>query len=195
MAVLASLGHNLARLHVFSGRDARGQFWPWAIFLFILSMIATFAVIVPVFVDMFVRIQRFIIEHPKDLPGEGPFKPGMPFPPEMMPDFSRIFLPIMIINAVVIAVIAAAMARRLHDRDRTSAWALTYLPFVAIGNFFGPTMFASMGAATAPNPLLISLLAVNNLMSFLVLILLIIQLASRGTAGPNRFGPDPLPSG
>lgn len=193
MSVLASLGHNLRRLHDFSGRDTRGQFWPWAIFLFILAMIADLMVFVPVMADWMVRIQRYIVEHP-----EGPpvAKPGTnPFPPEFMPDFSPIFLPMMIINAVAIALIAASVARRLHDRDRTGAWGLAYLPFVAIGNVFGPTSFSSMTAANPPNQLLVSLLSLNGLVGFLVFILLIIQFAIRGTPGPNRFGPDPLASG
>jgi uncharacterized membrane protein YhaH (DUF805 family) len=193
MAVGASLGHNLRRLHDFSGRDARGQFWPWAIFLFILSMIAYIVAFVPVMAQWMTRIQRFVIEHPKDLPDPGPFKPGVnPFPAELMPDFHAFFLAGIVINVVGIALIAASVTRRLHDRDRTGAWALAYLPFIAIGNFFGPRAFASFGMVNPPNPMLVTLLALNNLMSFAILILLIVQFASAGTPGPNRFGPDPL---
>ncbi|HEY5713075.1 MAG TPA: DUF805 domain-containing protein [Allosphingosinicella sp.] len=189
--MFASLGHNLGNLFDFSGRDSRAQFWPWAIFLFILSLIAQMAVFVPVMTDWMVRIQRYVIEHP-----EGPpvGKPGMvEFPPEMLPDFSGMYVPMMIIKAAWILLMAASVLRRLHDCDRSLLWALAYLPFAAIGAIFGRSAYSAMTSGNAPGPLY-SLLMVNNLLGFLVIVLLIILLASRGTPGPNRFGPEPLVS-
>jgi uncharacterized membrane protein YhaH (DUF805 family) len=192
MAVLDSLGHNLRRLVDFRGRDTRGQFWPWAAILYLLSLIAATVVFAPVMADWMARIQRYIIEHPKGPPVADPYKTGANiFPTEMMPDFSRMYVPMMIIKAVWILLMAASVTRRLHDRDRSGLWALAYVASAAIAAWFGPTVFASMSSGNLPGALL-PLLTINNLLGFLVMVLLIIQFANRGTAGPNRFGPDPL---
>ena len=73
--------------------------------------------------------------------------------------------------------------RRLHDIDRTGWWILGFyaavilLVFVALG-----AMFTGHPAAS-----LLVLLAMLGLC-----IWLIVWFATKGTAGPNRFGPDPL---
>lgn len=66
--ILASIRHNLADLTRFSGRESRGEFWPYGIFLFLLSMAVGIVVAVFVVADMFVRLQRYIIAHPEGLP-------------------------------------------------------------------------------------------------------------------------------
>jgi uncharacterized membrane protein YhaH (DUF805 family) len=77
----------------------------------------------------------------------------------------------------------AVSVRRLHDIDRTGWWILIFyaavivLVFVAIGSAF------TGHAATA-------LLLLLVLLAFCVW--LIVWFATKGTAGPNRFGPDPL---
>lgn len=77
----------------------------------------------------------------------------------------------------------AVSVRRLHDIDRTGWWipifyiAVILLAFFAIGAAF------TGHAATA----LIMLLIILALCVWLI-----VWFATKGTAGPNRFGPDPL---
>jgi uncharacterized membrane protein YhaH (DUF805 family) len=77
----------------------------------------------------------------------------------------------------------AVSVRRLHDIDRTGWWilivyvAVLVLAFVAIGAAF-------TGHAAAALIMLLIMLA--------LCVWLIVWFATKGTAGPNRFGPDPL---
>jgi uncharacterized membrane protein YhaH (DUF805 family) len=79
----------------------------------------------------------------------------------------------------------AVSVRRLHDIDRTGWWigifyvAIIVLAFFAIGAAF-------TGHAAAALIMLLMILA--------LCIWLIVWFATKGTAGPNRFGPDPLAS-
>jgi uncharacterized membrane protein YhaH (DUF805 family) len=192
MSILGSFGHNLRRLHDFTGRESRAQFWPWAIFLFILAMIADLMLVFSMIAEMMTRMIRFMQEHPKYVPGEAPFKPGdSPLPPELMPDMGRIMLPMQAVNLVFVLLIAAAVWRRLHDRDRTGAWALAYLPFLVTGAWIGQRYAGAMTFTQPPDPRIVSLLTLNSLSAWLVIVLLVVQLASRGTPGPNRFGDEP----
>src|SRR6185312_12908248 len=119
----------------------RRTFWPYAIFLFLLSTFANMVVGAFIAADMFVRMQRFVLAHPEGLK---PPPPGQPpqIPPELLPDFSGLAAPMMAMQIVLVLLLAAAVTRRLHDRDRTGLWGLMPLPFMAIG-------MANMGTAFA----------------------------------------------
>ena len=195
--IFGSIRHNLARLLSFSGRQTRGQFWPYAIFLFILSAFAGVLLWVPIMVDMFVRIQRYAIEHPEGPPIEpGPYDPNAPlsFPPELMPDFSAMILPMALVNLIFVLLLAAAIVRRLHYRDRSGFWALLPVPFMIFGQLKAPQMTA-MFTKGPPSGQMMSLMMLNSLIYWVVLIALIILLVQEGTNGPNRFGEDPLGAG
>jgi uncharacterized membrane protein YhaH (DUF805 family) len=77
----------------------------------------------------------------------------------------------------------AVSVRRLHDIDRTGWWILFFyaavivLAFIAIGAAF-------TGHAATAVILLLAILA--------LCVWLIVWFATKGTAGPNRFGADPL---
>jgi uncharacterized membrane protein YhaH (DUF805 family) len=69
----------------------------------------------------------------------------------------------------------AALARRLHDTDRSAWWIL--LPIAPI-----PVL------VVAVSPLLAVIAVAAILVGFVVVLLMA---AAPGTAGPNRFGPEP----
>ena len=196
--IIASIGHNLAGLAHFSGRDTRRQFWPYAIFLFILAMIAVLMLVMSVVLDMFLRVQKFAVEHPEGFPtnpATGPYDPSMQsFPPELMPNFSAMIVPMMVVNAVGILLIAAAVTRRLHDRDMTGLWGLMPVPFMAFGALLGPKAFSTFDAASPPNSLIFAALALNNALSFGAFIALVVILVGEGTKAPNRYGAEPVPT-
>ena len=196
MDLIASIRHNLAGLGRFSGRDRPGQFWPYAILLFLLSIVAAVAVIVPAMIDMLVRIQRFVIEHPEGLPPPSdPYDPAAaPLPPELMPDFSGTALPMAAVNLVFVLLLAAAVVRRLHDADRTGWWALLPVPFMAVGAAsWESAMAMSAGAPMAADPATM-LLMLNSLFYWVAAIALVVMLVQAGTPGPNRYGPPPYVS-
>ena len=195
MSLGPSISHNVRHLVDFSGRDSRRQFWPWTIMLFILTMIANMVAIFSMMADMMTRMFRFMQEHPNDLPGDAPFKPGQSaLPAELMPDMTGVMMTTLVVNIVFNLLIAAAVWRRLHDRDRTGLWALAYLPFLIAGPLLSRRYMGRLYSLT-PTPAdqaLSAAISLVSLLGWVVLILLIIQLASEGTRGPNRFGEDPV---
>lgn len=95
----------------------------------------------------------------------------------------------------------AVGARRLHDIDRTGWWMLAplvpLLPTLAtagvmgaggvIGAATGSGTLAALGAGGATVAL-----AIGGIATAAVAILLFVWYCTKGTAGPNRFGDDPL---
>jgi len=73
--------------------------------------------------------------------------------------------------------------RRLHDVDRTGWWVLGFYAALIV------LVFVGLGAAFTGHPLaaLVAMLGLCGLCVWLI-----VWFATRGTAGPNRFGPDPL---
>ncbi len=105
---LNSITHNLAGLLRFSGRDTRGQFWPYAITVFILTFAGYMSIIMPKIMAAMVGIMR---------DGRATF-----------PDFSGLLWWTVVITVVMVVLLAAAVTRRLRDRGKPIGWAL--LPLV-----------------------------------------------------------------
>ena len=88
----------------------------------------------------------------------------------------------------MILFLAAAVARRLHDRDRSALWGLLPLPFLAFGFVAMRSLFAAFGTGHEPDLRLFTALVVSNMLYLGSLTFLIVQLASGGNPGPNRYG-------
>ncbi len=96
-----------------------------------------------------------------------------------------------VVAITMVWINAAAVVKRLHDRNRSGWWAvpifiLNRLSFVYYGLFFGLSFGVDISIA---NELLLVLLAVA--MSLLQTWPIIELFFVMGTDGPNRFGPDP----
>ena len=92
--------------------------------------------------------------------------------------------------AVAVALLAAAVTRRLHDRDESGLWGLMPLPFVAIDVVGFPRALTNYALGVADTWLVAGLFA-NNLVYLATLGGLLVMLARDGTPGPNRYGPAP----
>jgi uncharacterized membrane protein YhaH (DUF805 family) len=91
-------------------------------------------------------------------------------------------LPTILMAALFIIVSISGLAvgaKRLHDRDKTAWWILLY--------YFGPAIL--QGLADYAGSLRLAFIIAAFVLSLWALIDLGFL---RGTAGPNRFGPDPL---
>ena len=193
--IWASIRYNLGNLARFSGRETRGQFWPYTLFLFIVAMFANILLMAPLILDMMIRFQRFAVEHPQGLP-EDPLEPGMrTLPPDLMLDLSPIAVPMAAITLLFVLLVAAAAVRRLHDRDKTGLWAALPLPFTVIGQMMTPYVADGMTGRGGLDPIVMPLIALNSVFYWAALILLAVMLAQPGTTGPNRYGPEPRPGG
>ena len=191
--MLASLKHNATRLLDFSGRETRGQFWPWVACVFIVTFIGYGAVFGSVMAGTIGKMQAFAETNPDQAtvvstPGsysisiEGSH-------PELMPDFGLMFSMMGGMVAVLVVLLAAAVARRLHDRGRSALWGLAPLPFIGFAMFGMSALFVQMDSGGEPNIGLFFAIFLNNMVYLAVLLTLVIQLAGAGRAEVNRFGP------
>ena len=88
------------------------------------------------------------------------------------------------------ALLAAAVARRLHDLDETGLWGLMPLPFLAI-DIVGFPRALSYFAQQIADPWLFAGLFANNILYLATLGALLAMLSRDGVPGPNRHGPVP----
>lgn len=190
-----SVRHGLANIVNFSGRDRPRLFWPYAGAVFGLNMIASTLMTVPLVLRVF--------EREMDRARRREYEPEAVDPAaltaEMIPDMEALLLPGMILTLIMAALLAAAVARRLHDRDRAGWWGLLPLPLMLVQFLLTPRMFEGMrnaaeggGSFDASATLL---LMANNLVYLAALGFLLYQLIMAGTRGPNRYGEDPIPPG
>ncbi len=189
-------GQHFGGLLKFSGREARKPFWLWAAFNMGLQFAATFAVILPIMFDMFQGIERFAEAHPDQVTrtyGPGNYSVQVHgYHPELIPDFSAMFMGLGAMLLVNILLLAAAIVRRLHDCNRTGTWAILPLPFLATGFVMMPRMFAGISSSRGePDISQFFMLFFNNLIYLATLGVLIVLCAQPGTSGENRFGPPP----
>lgn len=89
----------------------------------------------------------------------------------------------LLITALAAWSLAAIGTKRLHDRNHSGWWMVVFSPFL------GVVLVTLLG----PNPTMESILDVLLLPTLLLAAWVILQLGFlKGTAGPNRFGPDPI---
>lgn len=82
----------------------------------------------------------------------------------------------------------AVTVRRLHDTGRTDWWLLVPV-LLAIPAAVGLIASVSAGATSGA---MAALMGVCGTAAFVASLVLLVLYSTRGTAGPNRFGPDPL---
>jgi uncharacterized membrane protein YhaH (DUF805 family) len=148
-----------------------------------------FAVMVPSMMSTFEKMQRFAIEHPdQSTVNQGPGSYSISIEgshPELMPDFGALFGGMAMVITAMVVLLAAAVARRLHDSGRSGVWGLMPLPFLAFGFIAMPAIFNSQ----EPEMNLFFGLFFNNFIYLVTLTVLVVFLASAGKDSENRFGP------
>jgi uncharacterized membrane protein YhaH (DUF805 family) len=190
--IFASIRHNLANLLRFSGRESRALFWPYALAVIALDVVAMFVLIVPAIGDILARMQRFAVVHPDQATidsGPGHYSITIDgYHPELMPDVSFLSAGVAVLALASIVLLAAAVTRRLHDCRRPGWWGLIPLPFLALATLMMPRFFAGFDAGHLPDMRLFMAMFFNNLLYLGAVALLTILLAGDGSNGPNRFG-------
>ena len=185
----ASIRHVLPRLFQFEGRDTNRQFWPWAILVFIVQMVAGSLVMIPMMADMMTRAIQI-----------GAFDPdkGEPDPElvavqmetmvqDSLADFDRLLMPSLILQIAAILLLAAAVTRRLHDRDRSGLWGLILMPFIILGIVNMP--LADDLIMGRPLTALESISIALGQGYWIAFLILVVMLVRKSDPGPNRFGP------
>ncbi|RAK56275.1 hypothetical protein DJ017_08295 [Phenylobacterium soli] len=189
------IAYALRNLTRFAGRDSRETFWVYAVFILLVTFIATFALAAPVIADSFERMQQFALAHPDQATiTRTPTSYSIQIHgqhPELMPDFPRLLHLMALPVGLAVLLLSAAVTRRLHDRGRSGIWALPPLAFLVIGMSITPSVFATMAASPGAPPKGFVLLFGANLLYIVSLGLLVLQLIGATAPNPNRFGGPP----
>jgi uncharacterized membrane protein YhaH (DUF805 family) len=185
--LFASIRHNLANLFRFSGRDSRALFWPYAITVFLSSIVANILLFAPIMSDIMTRTMAYARAHPEGFPKAAPGQPPV-LPPELIPDMRWMIGPATAVSIATILLLAAAVVRRLHDRDKSGWWGAMPLPFKAFAVVIGLAAARTMtGWPPRPSPLT-AISSLNSLCWWAAMIVLIVMLVGEGANGLNRFG-------
>lgn len=191
-AIVAAILYNLRNLMRFAGRDTRAQFWPYAIFLFILQSIVSMALMLPIIAKAMMEGFQFGLQHAATNGGQlsaADQKAFAQINSGIYSDMgSMLTVTTPIFTTLFVILLAAAVARRLHDRGMSGYWGLMPLPFTAFSILTMPTLFAAFATHTVSSGWFAGLF-INNVLYFAALILLVVLLARQGVAGANRFGP------
>lgn len=101
------------------------------------------------------------------------------------------FTALQVAAVFTVALLAAAVTRRLHDGGRRGWWGLPPVIFLIVGLTLFPRLFQSTltGEMTPASMKLFGLIFINNLLYLASLGLLIFLLARESQPGENRFGP------
>jgi uncharacterized membrane protein YhaH (DUF805 family) len=178
--------YNLARLAQFGGRETRGRFWPYVAALVALDFVLTPIAMIP----LMMRMQQVASAHPEQATvavGAGSYSVTLHGVHAELNDSVRGFtLAIAIMAAANVALLAAAVVRRLHDRGYSGLLGLLPIPFLAWG-MVGMYTQMPMSASSGPDMRVVLLFAVNAAYNILLLVLAVL-LALPGTKGSNRYG-------
>jgi uncharacterized membrane protein YhaH (DUF805 family) len=193
--IKGSIRHGFGGVTRLSGRDTRRQFWPFAIFLFFATTALSYLAMIPMMMRMFTGMIEVAEKAARDqaagIPASPPFGEGAGLPPELIPEMGNMVLWMGLLNLAAVLLLVAAVARRLHDRDRRGYWGLMPLPFTVIGHLLGPQVMRAVMAEPMAGSPHASLMLLNSAAYWVSLAFLIVLLVGEGTAGPNRFGPAP----
>ena len=182
------VGDHLRRLASFRGRESRGYFWPYAGIVIALSVIGIFVAMSGPMNETMQQMQEYASTHPDQVtigPAPGQFSISLEgHHPEFFADFVRMMRGMDVVLVITVALLAAAVARRLHDRGRTGLWGLMPLPFLAFGSIVMPQVMASV----TPDMGLFFLMFFNNMIYIVSLVVLVVMLAGAGQPTPNKYG-------
>ena len=156
---------NVAR---FSGRDTRSQFWPYCGAALGLYLLVGWALLIPTM---------------------APVIGGTPPPPTAVQSMiSRFMLISALLFFALVALLAGAVSRRLHDSGRSAYWGLMPFPFVAYSLTMMASIFPKALSGEQPNMLLFFSVFASNVVYMATIVALIVFLTRPSTPTPNRYG-------
>ncbi|MCS6624690.1 DUF805 domain-containing protein [Roseibacterium beibuensis] len=188
--------HGFRHVTTFSGRDRRGRFWPYAAVVLVLGFVVLGVAVTFSLGGYVTEVQQFAVAHPEattveSSPGSWSISIDANHPDAPVPDLDGFFVSMGIGVLAIIAGLAAAVSRRLHDSGRSALWGLLPVPFLLFGIGFFPVMMDSMMASEQPDLTLFFLLFGNNVLYLGALGTLVILLSLPTRPEANRHGAPP----
>lgn len=173
-------------LGVFRGRDTPGQFWAYAGVVLGGAMSAWIVAVFSVIASTVANLTVFAAESPSNPAGSA----DMPEPLRLGFQFLPLLMIVIVVGVIVL--LAAAVARRLHDCGLAGFVGLAPIPFLFAGLFGGRSMMLTAKAqVTSEDPTLLPFLMINNLIYLALLGMLVVALCLPGQPKVNRYGPPP----
>lgn len=192
------VAYGFSNLTRFSGRDGRGRFWPYAALVLGLSFVTMMVAMPLAMAPMFAKMSAYAAAHPESSTVEaGPghysvtIDAGAPDVPEI--DFTPFMAVVGGVALLAVALLSAAVSRRLHDRGIAGYWGLTPVVFLTTGLILMPRLMHDFTTSATPDMGLFGLLLLNNMVYLASLAGLILILALPGNPRPNRYGEPPAP--
>ncbi|MBR0552244.1 DUF805 domain-containing protein [Stakelama marina] len=176
---LASIGNQLRSLLNFTGRDNRAAFWPYAGLVVSILFVAWSLFMGHALVNGMGSAQQL---------GSAQAAAGG-LSGQTAPNFGAMIQAMEVLVLAAVALLAAAVTRRLHDSGRSGLWGLAPLPFLLFGLLAMSKIFHGFQNGGEPGTTALVAIFVNNIVYLAMLGLLIFFLAKPGTRGDNRYGP------
>jgi uncharacterized membrane protein YhaH (DUF805 family) len=172
----SSYRHNLGNLARFAGRDTKTQFWPWAITVFLIAYGSSIVIMGTAMAEATFTTMRAAR-------GEIPSAKAA----QAVSDLGWLWKPLALIATAAVILLAASVARRLHDVGWRAGWGVVPLPFLAASIAYTSAGFRYAASESEPEPPISAI--VSAPLFYITLIALIVVLARKGQIESNRFGP------
>ncbi len=197
-----ALKRGLGQLTIFQGREPRRQFWPYVGWIYLIHFVVMQIVMTPI---MLVMMSEMMADMMRVTATLSEVTDPAVVNAQMAELMSKTFLPLLgplvaislVSLAVMVALMAAAVTRRLHDMGQPGWWGVLPLPFTAASMIATPMMFGSFSSDFfngLPDESFFMWLFANLICSglyMIALIILIALLAQPTKPGANRYGEAP----
>jgi uncharacterized membrane protein YhaH (DUF805 family) len=200
--MLKAIKHGLGNLLNFEGRDARQAFWYYVLFLYIVTLAISMVVTVPMMIQGFMTgIREGINAGQSGDPVAAQAATQAAIANSMSGMISTSLWLGTVTGLLMLAGLAAAFVRRLHDSGLSGLWAL--LPAaIQLGNLvLAPMMIRQMmdglthmtpGDATAGLRAMQGSFGTASLLGWAAVIAVIVLGVRKSTPGANRYGEAPF---
>lgn len=191
-----AIKYNLAHLLDFRGRESRSMFWWFVLFVAILRFVASLVVSIPLTVSMMSGAMSAGSSGRLD-----PQQLQAQMMGRMIEALPQMVWTSVIIGAVTCVLLAAALARRLHDIN-LPGWLIVVAgaPYVAVLARMPASIQIAIDqirkielGATPPNPMaMVQAQGVWPLLGWLPVLFIVVVGCIKSNEGPNQYGEMPV---
>jgi uncharacterized membrane protein YhaH (DUF805 family) len=200
--MLKAIKHGLVNLLNFEGRDARQAFWYYVLFLYIVTLAISMVVTVPMMIQGFMTgIREGINASRSSDPVAAQAAVQAAMRNAMSGTISTSLWLGMVTGLLMLAGLAAAFVRRLHDSNLSGLWALIPAA-IQLGNLaLAPTMVRQMmdnlahmtpGDPAAGFRAMQGSVGAASLLGWAAIIAVVVLGVRKSSPGPNRYGEAPF---
>lgn len=200
--MLAAIGHGLGNLLNFTGRDARQAFWYYVLFVYLATVVITMVVVLPMTLQAVVSgIEAGMAAARSSDPEAAQIEAQARVLHSMGGMMSAMMNLSIVTNVLMLAMLAAAFVRRLHDSGLSGLWALVPGGIQVANLVLAPTLMRQMMANLTRLPVgdpmagiqaLQGSIGAASVMGWAVIVVVVVLGLRKSTPGPNRYGEAPF---